>query len=107
METTIRTDDRLSTLINIFTVEPENQKKLVEVLKDGTETFITKMSGWVSTNFLASKDGRRVVVYSQWRGMSDFEAMRQNPTMGPYLQRIAALAKFEALACDVVYVHHA
>jgi quinol monooxygenase YgiN len=107
METTIRTADGLSTLIHIFTVEPDNQQKLIEVLKDGTEAFITKMNGWVSTNFLTSKDGRRVVVYSQWRSVKDIEAMRQNSNMGPYLQRVAALAKFEAMACDVVYAHHA
>lgn len=107
MPATICTDDGFATLINIFTVEPANQKRLVEVLRDGTETFITQMAGWVSTNFLASKDGGRVVVYSQWRSVKDIEAMRQNPNMGPYLQRIAALAKFEAFACDVVYAQHA
>ena len=107
MAATIRTDDGLTTLINIFTVEPANQERLIEVLKDGTETFMTRMAGWVSTNFLASKDGGRVVVYSQWRNIKDIEAMRQNPNMGPYLQRIAALAKFEALTCQVVYAHHA
>jgi heme-degrading monooxygenase HmoA len=107
MAATIRTDDGLTTLINIFTVEPENQKELIEALSDGTEAFITAMKGWVSTNFLTSKDGRRVIVYSQWRSPQDVEAMRQNPHMGPYLKRIAALAKFEAATCDVVYAHHA
>ena len=107
MAATIRTDDGLVTLINIFTVQPANQERLVELLKDGTESFITKMTGWVSTNFLVSKDRGRVVVYSQWRSVKDIEAMRQNPNMGPYLQRIAALAKFDTLACDVVYAHHA
>jgi quinol monooxygenase YgiN len=107
METTIRANDGTATLINIFTVEPENQAKLVALLKDGTETSISKMIGWVSTNFLSSKDGRRVIVYSQWRKATDIEAMRQDAAMGPYLQRVAALAKFDAILCDATYVHHA
>ena len=106
METTIRVDDGLATLINIFTVEPENRQKLVGLLKDSTETMMAKMAGWVSTTFLESKDGRRVIIYSQWRSPKDVEVMRQNPDMGPYLQRIAALAQFEAILCDASYVRH-
>ena len=106
METTIRVDDGFATLINIFTVEPENREKLVGLLKDSTETMMSKMAGWVSTNFLESKDGRRVIIYSQWRSPKDVDAMRQNPDMGPYLQRIAAIARFEAVLGDVSYVHH-
>lgn len=106
METTIRVDDGFATLINIFTVEPQNQQPLIGLLKDSTETMMSKMAGWVSTNFLESKDGRRVIIYSQWRSPKDVEAMRQIPEMGPYLQRIAALARFEAVLCDVSYVNH-
>jgi len=107
MDTTIRVSDGLTTLVNIFTVEPENHQKLVELLKGSTETMISKTPGWISTNFLSTKDSRRVIVYSQWRSVKDIETMRQNPEMGPYLQRIAAIAKFDAMACDVTYVHHA
>jgi quinol monooxygenase YgiN len=107
METTIRADRDTTTLLNIFTVEPENRQELVELLKGGTETLISKMAGWISTNFLNSKDGRRVIIYSQWRSVKDIEAMRQTPQMKPYFQRLAALAKFEAIECEVAYVHHA
>ena len=106
METTIRVDDGLATLINIFTVEPENREKLVGLLKDSTETMMSKRPGWVSTNFLETKDGRRVIIYSQWRSPKDVEAMRQIPEMEPYLRRIAALARFEAMLCEVSYIHH-
>jgi quinol monooxygenase YgiN len=107
METTIRTDADLTTLINVFSVDAENQPKLVELLKDGTENVFSKSPGWISTNLLSSKDGRRVVIYSQWRSSKDIEAFRQNPALGPYFQRITALAKFEAFECDVPFVLHA
>jgi len=106
MDTTIRVDSAVTTLINIFTVEPENRPKLVELLKSSTENTMSKLPGWISTSFLDSKDGRRVLIYSQWRSAKDIEAMRQNPEMGPYLQKIAALAKFEAFTADVTYVRH-
>jgi quinol monooxygenase YgiN len=107
MYTTIRADDGVATLINIFTVEPENRDALIGLLKESTETSMAKKPGWISTNFLASRDGRRVVIYSQWRRPEDIDAMRQDPNMGPYLKKIAAIAKFEAMTCDVTYVHHA
>lgn len=107
MDTTIRMGDKIATLINIFTVAPENRQKLIDLLRDGTETSISKLPGWISTNFLSSTDGKRVIVYSQWQSPKDIEAMRQQPEMGPYLQRVAALASFEAMLCEVNWVHHA
>ncbi len=106
MQTMIRANDEVATQINIFTAEPENQQKLVQLLKDGTEGFFSKKAGWISTNLLSSKDGRRIIVYSQWRSLADIEAFRQDPNMGPYLKGIAAIAKFETIPCDVTYVHH-
>jgi quinol monooxygenase YgiN len=106
METTIRVDSGITTLLNIFTVEPENREQLIALLKEGTETWIGKSAGFISANFHNSKDGRRVIIYGQWRRAEDIEAMRQNPKMGPYMQRITALATMEALTCDVSYVHH-
>jgi hypothetical protein len=107
METTIRAGNDIATQINICTVEPENQHKLMQLLKDGTEGFFSKQPGWISTNLLSSKDGRRVLIYSQWRTAKDIEAFRQNPNFGPYLQDLTAIAKFETMLCDVAYVHHA
>jgi hypothetical protein len=39
MESTIRVETNTTTLVNVFTVEPENQQKLVDVLKGGTDEF--------------------------------------------------------------------
>jgi heme-degrading monooxygenase HmoA len=107
METTIRADANMTTLINILSVEPDNQQKLVELLKDATDGLFSTFAGWISTSLLRSHDGKRVVIYSQWRSPKDIAAFRQNTEVGSYLQRIAALAKFESFECDVSYVHHA
>jgi quinol monooxygenase YgiN len=105
MELTIRANSGVMTLINVFTVDPENQQKLVAVLKEGTETLMSKRDGYIAASIHVSKDGRRVINYSQWRSVKDIEAMRQHPDVGPYMKRVAALGTFEAIGCEVSYVH--
>jgi quinol monooxygenase YgiN len=81
MNTTIAVTKEVSTLINILTVEPENQQKLIKLLRDNTEGVVSKLDGWISTSFIAAKDQRHVVIYSQWRDLASVEAMRANPDM--------------------------
>jgi heme-degrading monooxygenase HmoA len=107
METTIRVDSAVTTLVNVFTVDPDNQPKVLALVHEGIETMFREMPGWISTNLLKSKDGRQVIVYSQWRDAKDIDAFRRDPRMKPYLQRFGALAKHEAFTCDVSYSLHA
>jgi quinol monooxygenase YgiN len=107
MDTTIRIDSAITTLVSAFTVEPDNQPEVMALLHEGTETMFSKMPGWISTSLLKSRDGRQVIVYSQWRDAKDIDAFRQDPRMKPYFQRFGALAKNEAFTCDVSYGLHA
>ena len=107
MSTTIAVMKEITTLINILTFEPENQEKIIELLRGSTENVVSRLDGWISTSFIAAKDQRRVAIYSQWRDLASVEAMRTNPDMVAYFPRIAALAEFDSLAGDVVYNHHA
>jgi quinol monooxygenase YgiN len=107
VNTTIAVTKQVTTLINTLTVEPENQQKLIELLRGNTENVVSRLDGWISTSFIAAKDQRHVVIYSQWRDLASVEAMRANPDMVAYFPRIAALAAFDSLAGDVVYNHHA
>ena len=107
MNTTIEATKHVTTLINVLTFEPENQQKLIDLLRDNTESVITRLDGWISTSFIAAKDQRHVVIYSQWRDFASVEAMRANPDMVAYFPRITALAAFDSFTGDVVYNHHA
>ena len=107
MSTTIAVTKQITTLINILTVEPENQQKLIELLRRSTENVVSKLDGWISTSFIAAKNQRQVVIYSQWRDVASVEAMRANPDMVAYFPKVAALAAFDGFAGDVVYNHHA
>ncbi len=106
MEMTIRANSGVMTLINVFAVDPENQRKLVAALEEGTEALMSKRAGYISASIHVSKDGRRVINYSQWRSVRDIEAMRRHPDVGPYMNRVAGLGTFEAIPCEVSYVHH-
>ena len=106
METAIRVDSAVTTLVNVFTVEPDNQPKVLALLEDGSKTMFSKMPGWISTSLLKSRNGAQVVVYSQWRDGKDIEAFRQDPRMKTYFQQFGASAKHEAFTCDVSYSLH-
>ena len=107
MEATIRIGSDITTLVNVFTVEPDNQQKLVQLLKEGTESFFSKQPGFISSSVHAGKEGGRAVNYSQWRSAADIENFRKDPKFTPYVQRLAAIAKAETILCEVVEVNHA
>ena len=107
MEATIRIGSDITTLVNVFTVEPDNQQKLIQLLKEGTEAFFSKQPGFISSSVHASKEGGRAINYSQWASAKDIENFRNDPKFAPYIQRLAALAKAETILCEVVEVNHA
>lgn len=106
METTIRADRAVTTLINVFTVEPADQANVLALLEDGVGSLFSRMPGWISTNLHKSRDGRQIVSYSQWRDVKDIDAFRQDPRMKPYLERFGAVARHESFICDVSYALH-
>ncbi len=107
MNATITVNADVVTLVNILTVEPENQAKLIELLRNNTETVVSTLAGWISTSFVVANDKRRVIIYSQWRDLASIEAMQTNQKMRAYFPRIAALAAFDSIPGDVVYARHA
>ncbi len=104
--TTIDTADEIMTLVNVFTVEPEHQQELIDVLADATAVML-QIDGFISANLHRSRDGRRVVNYVQWRSAKHFEAMLADPRAIPHMQRAADMASFDPIVSDVVYVGHA
>ena len=93
------------TLINVLSVEPENQQALLASLKANTETVITSLKGWISTRLVASLDGKRVVICSEWETPADVDAMRADPRMVAYFPHVAALASFDSTLGTVVMMH--
>jgi quinol monooxygenase YgiN len=100
--TTISKEAKLVTFINVLTVEPTNQQRLVDLLTQVTDSSVRRAPGFVSSALHRSLDGTRVTMYAQWRTIDDYEAMRRDPAPLPYLQEALTIAKFEPGMYEVV-----
>src|SRR5262249_51255375 len=89
------------TLINVFTVEPENQKALVDLLVQATEQVMSKQAGYLSARIHRSLDGRRVAVYARWRSAEDFMALGESADAAAHMRRARALASFDPVLYEV------
>src|ERR1700679_1178760 len=98
MNTTIEMTKKVTTLINILTVEPENQQKLIRLLRDNTESVVSRLDGWISTRIIATTDQRHVLIYSQWRALASVEEIQTNARVIAYFPIAAALAAMNSLA---------
>src|SRR5258707_14665596 len=74
----ITTENRIATLINVFTVAPNDQQRLVDLLTTASERTIKHLPGFVSASIHKSTDGTRVVNYAQWNSSGDLDAMLKN-----------------------------
>lgn len=100
MPSTISKDQPVVTLINTFTVAPERQEELVQLLVEATENVMKHLPGFVSANIHRGLDGRQVANYAQWRSQEDFNAMLRNPEAQAHMRPIAEMAQFD----PVLYV---
>jgi hypothetical protein len=100
--TTISTDNKFLTLINVFTVAPENQQRLIDLLVLATDGSITKIPGFISSGLHRSLDGTKVTMYAQWRSPEDYNNMRNNPQASPYLTEALKIADFDPGMYEVV-----
>jgi quinol monooxygenase YgiN len=93
--TQIAENRSLITLINVFTVEPVDQQRLVDLLIRATDGLVNRAPGFVSSTLHRSIDGTKVAMYAQWRSQEDYQAMRQNPGPLPFFQEALTFATFE------------
>lgn len=102
--TTISTERDVATLINVFTVTPEDQQRVVDALAEAAT--MKTIHGYVSSNVHKSLDGTNVVNYVQWESVGDFEAMLENPEAIPRMQEAARIAekKYEPVLYEVSFV---
>ena len=100
--TTIEKNRELKTLINVFTVHPEKQAELAELLVRATTETMQHLPGLISASIHRSLDGTKVANYAQWRSEADFRAMRDNAGAKEHMAAAARLATFEPIVCEVV-----
>ena len=90
------------TLINVFTVAPGNQQRLVELLARATDEFVSGAPGFLSSTLHRSLDGTKVTMYAQWASVEAYEAMRREPGPRPFLEEALKIAAFEPGMYEIV-----
>ena len=93
---------KVLTLINVFTVAPQRQMELVNLLARATNESVRHAPGFISSILHRSLDDTKVTMYAQWRSLEDHETMRKNPAPPPYLAQALSFAKFEPGLYEVV-----
>jgi quinol monooxygenase YgiN len=96
-------DSKVTTLINVFTVQPNDQQRLVDLLIEATEKVTSQQEGIISAKIHKSLDGTRVVDYAQWKSKDAFDKMLKNPRAIIYMNDILSIAKLEGGLYEVIF----
>jgi quinol monooxygenase YgiN len=83
------------TLVNVFTVDPKEQQRLVALLTQATSGLVSAATGFIGASLLRSTDGTKVTMVSRWRSEADYAAMRSDPRQLPFLKEALTFARFE------------
>ncbi|GAB1584507.1 antibiotic biosynthesis monooxygenase [Phyllobacterium phragmitis] len=89
-------------MINVFTVDPPNQQRLVDLLARATNEFVRRAPGFVSATLHRSIDGSKVTMHAQWRSIEDYETMRADPEPLPLFKEALTFARFDPGMYEVV-----
>jgi quinol monooxygenase YgiN len=100
----IEQNSKIATLINVFTVEPRDQQRLVEILIEATKKVMSQQEGFISANIHKSIDGTKIVNYAQWKSREAFEKMLKNPRAIIHMNEALSIAKVDGSLYDVVFV---
>jgi heme-degrading monooxygenase HmoA len=100
--TIISTNANLITVINKFSVKPENNKNLLQFLDD-LRIVVEKLPGFISANVHKSFEGTRIVSYAQWNTKEDYQEVYTNSQAKTILDEIKKISKFSWNLYEVVY----
>jgi HD-like signal output (HDOD) protein len=87
----ISTEQPVFTLITVHHCTAENQPQLTALLTEAANSIYRHLPGFASASVHRSLDGVRVTNYAQWRTRAEFEAVRGNPAVAPFIEQVRAL----------------
>lgn len=96
----IAKDRELVTLINVFSCEPQDQKRLVDSRHGGR---LGALPGIISAALHRSKDGTRVVNYAPWRSAESWENLTRSGSES-WFRELAKYAKPDVYLYEVCYL---
>jgi antibiotic biosynthesis monooxygenase (ABM) superfamily enzyme len=98
----IEANKGIVTQINVFTVAPQNQQALIELLIESAKS-VFELPGWISASIHRSVDGTRVVNYAQVENMEAQERIVGSLRASGYLDRNKKLGEAHPGLFEVVY----
>lgn len=107
--TTIKKGAEICTVMNTFTVAPENLPRFLELMVEFNEAVVSRQAGYLSTNLHINVDRTQVVNYTQWRTREDFQAVfmgKPSAEVVAYFQKIRPLAQPNPSFYDEVHYSH-
>ena len=97
---------KILTAINVLSVEPKNQARVVELLSQASDVLAKTQPGFISANIHRALDGTKVVNYVQWRSQQDFEAVFQNNGFMRLYSQVKELSNPEPRVYEIVHASH-
>lgn len=94
-------------IINTFTVLPEHQQELLDIITDYSQRVASTKPGFISARFHAALDKTRVTSVIYWESREDCQSFIQAPEAQPFLQRCAPFIQatdshFYTIVADVL-----
>jgi quinol monooxygenase YgiN len=90
------------TQVNVFSVSPENQQPLIDLLIEAANS-VRDVPGWMSASIHRSLDGQSVVNYAQCENQAAWEAVMAKLRREGYLDRNKKLGAAHPCLCEVVH----
>lgn len=90
--TIIDNNNKICTLINVFTVEPEKLTELLESLKEATINVMSKYPGYITANLHVSDDKKTITNYAQWVSLEDYQNVLKDEEALKHMKAAASLA---------------
>jgi len=91
------------TAINVISVEPKNQARVVELLSRASDILGKTQSGFISANIHRGLDGTKVVNYVQWCSKDAFQSVFDNKEFIRLYSQIKELGHPEPNTYEIVY----
>jgi quinol monooxygenase YgiN len=103
--TEIKVNKNIITSINVFTVDPSKQQKLVDILVEAAEQVWNLQDGFISATIHKSLDGKKVVNYLQWKSKEAFEKRLDDPQAIIKMNKVLSMAKANGNLYQVVFTN--
>ena len=101
--TTITPGGEIVTAINVISVEPKNQARVVELLSQASDVLGKTQAGFISANVHRGLDGTKVLNYVQWRSKDAFQSVFNNKEFMRLYSQIKELGHPEPITYEIVH----